>query len=180
MAGRWVAIWGVAGIVALLGQALWRLTPIAIEAVAGGLTGVQWVVLGAWVVVNAHAEGYRGFHCRFAPRVIARAVHLARNPSLARGILAPLFCMSLFGASRRGVIVARSVFLGVLVLIATVRALSQPWRGIIDAGVVVGLGIGTLSIGYHALRVLRGHAPVDPDLPPGESPAPTQSMRAPS
>jgi hypothetical protein len=170
MAGRLTAVWGVLGVVGLLSQALLRLTPLAIDALRGGLTPVQWVVLIVWVLLNAHAEGYRGFHRRFSPRVIARAQHLAEHHTPLRVVFAPLFCMSLFGASRRGKIVARSVTSGIIVLVLIVRALDQPWRGIIDAGVVVGLGLGMLSLLYFAVRAVLGHPPaIDPDLADGEA-----------
>lgn len=161
-----VAVWGVAGVLALLGQAIWRLAPLAIEALASDLGGAHWVFLAGWVAFMAHAEGWRGFHCRVSPRVVARARHLAEHPRPLSVALAPLYCMSLFGASRRGVIVARIVFVGVLGLILVVRTLPQPWRGLVDAGVVVGLGIGALSIVYYGLRAFMGaRLPVGPDLP---------------
>jgi hypothetical protein len=169
MGRKLIAAWGVLGVLALLAQALVRLTPMALEALRGELTGLQWGVLAGWVVVSAHAEGYRGFHRRFSPRVVARARHLATAPAgrvgVASLVLAPLYCMSLFGASRRGVLVARSIVVGVVILVVLVRMLDQPWRGIIDAGVVVGLGLGALSIVYFAVRAIGGTPPpIDPDL----------------
>ena len=42
----WLAFsWGLLGVVALLSQAMFRLGPLAWEAVEGGLSTVQWVVL---------------------------------------------------------------------------------------------------------------------------------------
>jgi hypothetical protein len=42
----------------------------------------------------------------------------------------------------------------------------QPWRGILDGGVVVGLAAGTLSILYFFSRALRGDpADVPANLP---------------
>lgn len=163
-----VAVWGVAGVLALLGQAIWRLTPLAVEALGSDLRGAHWVFVAAWIAFMAHAEGYRGFHCRVSPRVVARARHLAEHPRPISVALAPFYCMSLFGASRRGVIVARTVFVGVVGLILVVRTMPQPWRGLVDAGVVVGLGIGALSIVYYGLRASAGaRLPVGPDLPVG-------------
>src|SRR5690606_20451121 len=157
---------GVLGVLALVVQPLFRLAPYTIEAIRGGLTGWQWVVMLTWVLVNAHAEGWRGFHQRFSPRVVARAFHLGRHPRPAWVVLAPLFCMSLFHASRRGLIVARVLVVGIVILVLAIRQLEQPWRGIIDAGVVVGLGIGALSLVWDFGRALAGHPPpVPPDLP---------------
>jgi hypothetical protein len=158
--------WGVLGVVALLVQALWRLTPIALEALGSGLSPLHWGITLAWVGINAHAEGYRGFHRRFSPRVVARAQWLADNPRPWLVALAPIFCMSLVHASRRGLIVARVLLLGIVGIVAVVRLLPQPWRGIVDAGVVVGLGLGLLSLLYFYVRELWGHPPAaDPDLP---------------
>jgi hypothetical protein len=163
MGAKLIGAYGVLGVVALLAQALWRLTPRAWEAIAGGLTTTQWVVTVVWVVAMAHAEGYRGFHRRFSPRVVARAQYLAEHPT------PPLYCMSLFAASRRGMIVARGLVVGITVLVVLVRMLPQPWRGIVDAGVVVGLALGTLSILYYAGRAVAGYEPVvPPDLPEDE------------
>ena len=165
----WLAFaWGLLGVVALLSQALVRLGLLAWEAIDGGLSTGQWVGLVAWVVVMAHSEGYRGFHRRFSPRVVARALHLRRNPTPIRVALAPLFCMSLFGASPRGMKVARLVVLGIVSLVLVVRMLEQPWRGIIDAGVVVGLGIGLLSLFGFVVSAAFGRPPgIDPDLAEG-------------
>jgi hypothetical protein len=168
--GWLVFTWGVLGVVALLGQALLRLSPLAWEAVTSELSALQWLVLAGWVVLNAHAEGYRGFHRRFSPRVVARALHLARHPRPIFVAFAPIFCMSLVGASRRGQIVARVVVVAIVALVIGVRMLEQPWRGIIDAGVVAGLGLGTLSLLGFVVAALLGRPPsIDPDLAPDVS-----------
>ena len=165
-----IAVWGVGGVLLLLSQALWRLTPLALEALRSELAVWQWVVTAVWIVAMAHAEGYRGFHRRFSPRLVARAQHLAEHPTALRVALAPAYCMSLFGASRRGMLVARLLLGGIIVLVIMVRMLEQPWRGIIDAGVVVGLAIGTLSILYYSARAAAGREPaVPPDLPEDEA-----------
>jgi hypothetical protein len=164
--GRVAFLWGVLGVMALVIQPLFRLGPLVLEAIEGGLSAMQWAVLCVWVAINAHAEGYRGFHRRFSPRVIARAAYLRQHPRPLWVVLAPLFCMSLLHASRRGLLVARLLVVGIVVLVITIRWLDQPWRGIVDAGVVVGLGLGLVSLGGWLLRDVLGHAPsVSPDLP---------------
>jgi hypothetical protein len=80
--------------------------------------------------------------------------------------LAPFFCMSLFSATRRGLIVAWAVVGGVAALVAGVRMLPQPWRGIVDAGVVAGLAWGTLALVLYFARALAGRLPdITDDLP---------------
>ncbi len=47
-----------------------------------------------------------------------------------------------------------------------VRALAQPWRGIVDAGVVVGLTWGCVAILVFWARSLLGRPPeIAPDFP---------------
>ena len=160
------ALWGIAGVLALLGNAIYRLTPYAVELARLRLDAVQITVLVGWVAFNAYAEGYRAFHRMFSPRVVARARTLDNAPWLHK-LLAPIYCMGLFHATRKRLLVSWTVTLAIIGIVIVVRALAQPWRGIIDAGVVVGLAIGVVSIIYHYLRALAGHAmPVPADLPP--------------
>jgi hypothetical protein len=164
----WVALaWGVLGFFMLLVNALYRLTPIAWEAVDGGLlVWWQWIVLAGWVLVMAYAEGYKGFQKRFSPRFAARAMYLAEAPSVGRALLAPFFCMGLFHAKRRVIFAAWGVTVGVIILVIAVRQLAQPWRGIVDAGVVVGLAWGLIAcVGYVIQAVRRQPLPSGPEVP---------------
>lgn len=159
-------LWGIAGVLALLVQAIYRLTPYALEAIDAQLGTVESAVLVAWVAINAYSEGYRGFHKMFAPRVIARAQALDANPRPLLVLLAPLFCMGLIHATRKRLIVSWVLTLGIVGFVIVVRRLDQPWRGIIDAGVVVGLGAGVVSTLYFLVLALAGRPmPVSPDLP---------------
>jgi hypothetical protein len=155
-----VFAWGTAGVTALLGQAIYRLTPQALEPlVHGNLTPFQVALYVGWVLFAGYTEGYRAFQGRFSPRVVARAVYLAKNRDPWHVALAPLFCMSFFHATRRGLIAAWTVTLLVLVAVMIVRQLPQPWRGIVDGGVVVGLSWGTLAIFANVIQVFRGVEP---------------------
>lgn len=164
----WAALaWGVLGFFALMTEALVRLTPIAWEALSGGkLAWWHWASLAVWVVAMAYTEGYRGFQKRFSPRFAARAMLLVDSPSPLRAILAPLFCMGLFHATRRVLVVSWSIVIGVVILILAIRQLDQPWRGIIDAGVVVGLTWGLVASVAWVIQALRRQPlPGGPDLP---------------
>ena len=133
------AIWGVLGVVALLAYSLFRLWPCAVGTFEVPLTWYHWAALVVYVVFMAYSEGYRGFQQAFSPRVVARAKYLSQNPRPLHVALAPLFCMGYFYATRRRLIVVYVLTIFIVLLIVLIRLLDQPWRGIIDAGVLVGL-----------------------------------------
>lgn len=154
--------WGIVGVIAILGKAIYQLVPVALRAFEHSLGLVHWTTLVAWVAFMAYSEGYRAFHQGFSPRVVARAHHLAAHPRTLFVVLAPFYCMGLLHATRKRLIVSWCVTLGIVALIVLVRQLDQPWRGIIDAGVVLGLSIGIASILYYAFGK---SSPVAPDVP---------------
>lgn len=76
--------------------------------------------------------------------------------------------MALIHATPRRQIVSWSVTIGVTAIVALVKRLPYPWRNILDAGVVVGLSWGTLSIiGLYIQAWWNGKPPtnVDASLP---------------
>lgn len=171
--GALLAAWGVFGVLALLAKALLGLTPIALEALTSSeLQWWHWLVTAAWIAFMAYSEGYKGFQKRFSPFVAARALELRENPSWVRGLLAPAFCMGLFQATRRRLMVSWGILIGVTLLVVVVRLLDQPWRGIVDAGVVVGLGWGAASLlASVAKGAFTGQASADPELPVAPTPS---------
>jgi len=164
---RIAALWGVLGFCALLGQAVFRLTPLALAPIrAGGLTAWHWTLYGGSILFNGYFEGYRAFQKLTAPRIVVRALHLGEHPRPLHVLLAPFFCTGLFHATRRRVIAMWILYGGLVALIVSVRQLSQPWRGMIDAGVVVGLTWGVIAILVTYLRAMAGHVPAaSPELP---------------
>jgi hypothetical protein len=163
------ALWGIFGFVLILCQAVYRLAPLAWQPIAAGdLETWQWALYGFSILFNAYSEGYRAFQLQVAPRVVARADHLASQPKFWHVLFAPLFCMALFHASRRRLIVAWAVYAGIVVIVIFVKRLSQPWRGMIDAGVVVGLSWGIIAIIAAFVARMRGGAlQSSADLPDG-------------
>jgi hypothetical protein len=163
-----VVLWGTVGVVAVLVDAIIRLLPNAIEPIATDTLDVQGALAYVAAIIGlAYAEGYRGFQRRFSPRVVARAARLAGSPQpIWRLVLAPLMTMGLIHATHRRLLATWMLVAMIVALIVLVSLLEQPWRGAVDAGVVVGLSWGTTTILLELIRFLRGRMPtIDPDLP---------------
>jgi hypothetical protein len=164
--GKVGAVWGVGGVLAILLSACARLGPYAADAVRQGLTPFQWLVGIVTVLFMGYSEGYRGFQIAFSPRVVARARTLVTDPRPVRIALAPLFCMGWIGATPRRLATSWGITVGIVILVVLVRHVPQPWRGVIDAGVVIGLAWGIVAIVWFSFEALRGRAPaISPDVP---------------
>jgi hypothetical protein len=161
------AVWGLAGTTLLLSQAVWRMLPVVAEAFTQHRLGpAHWAGAVAGVVLMGFYEGYKGFQRGFSPRVVVRALHLARNPRPLHALLAPLFCMGLLHASRRRLVASWTILGLVVAAVAAVRTVPQPARGIVDLGVVVGLAWGLVALVAFACRAAAGRPPrAAPDLP---------------
>jgi hypothetical protein len=165
MLGLLAVTWGMLGVWLLLGSAIVRLTPIGLSIFSMDLSWYHWLVLAVWVVGMAHREGYVGFQKGFSPRVAARLAYLRRNPTPLRTILAPFFCMGYFDIERRRQIVVIGVTLMVISFIVIARQLPQPWRGIVDLGVVVGLLWGVIALLIFTVMAFAGRLRESPMLP---------------
>ena len=166
-AGMFGAAWGLIGVTALLVYAVYRLSGMTIAGFAHELDWRHWSLLIANTLFMAHSEGYRGFQKGYSPRVVARARHLVTNPIPVRVILAPLFVMGYFATTRRRLIATYLLTIMIVTLIIAFQYLSQPWRGMLDFGVVVGLTWGIITIVIFAFRAFTGapfaHSPELPD-----------------
>jgi len=164
-ASFWSIFWGLGGFSALLLYAIYRLGRHMLTATDYEWSWLQWLVCIANVLFMAWSEGYRGFHQSFSPRTVARAMYLSRNPSFWPMVLAPVYCAGYFGAAKR---VRMVVWIGTVLIVLAVLVLQQtpqPWRGIIDAGVVVGLTWGTASLMLTTIRgFASGEYPADPRI----------------
>ena len=158
--GQILAAWGILGVLMLLGNAIKRLLPIALQPFYNNdLTSMQWTIYTTWGLFMAYAEGYKGFHQKFSPLVVKRAFTLHNNRSILNIIFAWAYSMGLFAATKKRMIISWSISAGVMVLVMLVKNLSHPWRCIVDGGVVAGLTIGSLSIVYHYIIAIFGKLP---------------------
>lgn len=171
---RVLAGWSVLQVVSILANAIRRLVPVALQPlIQNDMQPMQWAMYIGWSLYMGYAEGYQAFQLKFSPLVVKRAFGLSEDPAglpmrVLSVILAGPYAMGLFGATRNRMIVSWSITAGVFAVVNVVKKLPYPYRAIVDAGVVVGLGYGTLSILWQAVRAMFGLdslADVDPCLP---------------
>ena len=164
--GWLAALWGLSGVCLLLAFAIARLVGIGLASFDYQFAWYHWLILLANIVFMAYSEGYKGFQKAYSPRFAARIRHLREHPRLSHFILAPLFSMGYFHTTRKRLLVTYVLTAVIILLIIIVHQLPQPWRGILDIGVVVGLCWGLVSIltfSWQALR--RADFPYSPELP---------------
>jgi len=171
------SMWGSFGVIYILAKAIVRVLPIALEPFKKSSTSslvlspIQWSLYVTSCLFFAYFEGYKGFHLKFSPLVVRRSFTMV--PGTKQGnnpinyLLAPLYSMGLFAATRKRMIVSWSISIGVTIIVALVKKLSPVARCILDAGVVVGLSVGSMSILYCYVRsMITGTLPtIDPCLP---------------
>ena len=166
MLGRIGFIWGSLGVLSLLIFSVVRLSNIALEFFLYPVHIWHWLALVVWVVFMAYSEGYKGFQQTFSPRVAARLIWLRQNPKAWLVALAPLYAMGFIYASKKRIIISYTILIMVMVFVAIAVNLPQPWRPIVDAGVVVGLLWGATVTGWYIFVAIRTDTSlVNPELP---------------
>jgi hypothetical protein len=74
--------------------------------------------------------------------------------------------MGFIYASKKRAIISYTILVMVMIFVVIAVNLPQPWRPMVDAGVVVGLLWGTTATWWCILTALRTDtSTVDPDLP---------------
>lgn len=165
--GLVAALWAVIGFTALITSALYRLSLKAREAFSSHeFSPMMWVVLIVFAIFMLHSEGYRGFQQNFSPRAAARALYLARHARWLDLLFAPFFIMCYYHSTRKRKIVSWCLTLGIIGLILLFSTLPQPWRGILDIGVVLGLLYGLCSFFIFVVKAFCSKSfDRDPALP---------------
>lgn len=153
-------IWGVFQVLTILGNAIKRVVPIALQPfLQKDMLPIHWAAYTVWCLVMAYSEGYKAFHLKFSPMVVGRAFSLNENQSIVNYLFAGPYSMGLFAADRKRMIVSWSVLAGVFSIVNLVKKLPYPYRSIIDGGVVVGLTLGSISIVFNSIRAIFGYKP---------------------
>lgn len=167
------SLWGAGGVIMILRKSIVRILPIAMEPFGSSAPfPLSTFQLGSYIAMCvwfAYVEGYKGFQLKFSPLVVSRAFTLKPmyGTPIHHILGAPFYSMGLFHATKKRKIVSWSVTLGVAVIVAAVKRLPYPWRNIIDAGVIVGLTWGSLSIAIEWVKVVlkKKKNTIDPALP---------------
>lgn len=149
------AWWGIIGVLLALAKAVIDLGGRGLQTLRGGLAPGEWAALGALVVLFVYVEGMRALQLRFAPHVVARAQALRGDQPLIWRVLAPLYAFGLAGAPARALLRAWAGVAAIVIAVIIVRAMPEPWRGIIDLAVAAALLWGTVALAILAFRRLR-------------------------
>ena len=155
-------IWGIVGISLLLTSSVWRVAQVVVDGLAYPITLVHLPAAVLWMGFMGYTEGYRGFQLGYSRRVVLRALSLQAETRLLPRVLAPLTCMGLIFAPWSRLRVSWFVVLAIVGVVSVVRAIPQPWRAIVDAGVVLGLGWGLVAVWVYTARALAGHSVPEP------------------
>jgi len=177
LANTVASLWAAGGFIMILGKSIKRILPIALEPFNGAAASLSTLQLASYVGMClwfAYVEGYKGFQLKFSPLVVARAQTLKpfeKGSPIIHTILGPFYAMGLFHATKKRKIVSWSVSIGVGFIVAAVKKLPYPWRNIIDAGVIVGLTWGSVSIVAEWVKavIMGREIKIDPALPGSES-----------
>lgn len=145
-------IWGFAGVSLILLHGITCVYPYVVTLDFSKMFWYHYLSLIISIIFLGYAEGYKGFQLSFSPRVAQRLKLVFKNPSFVNVVLSPLFCMGFFGISKKRMKITYILTITIIFLIIIIERISEPWRGIIDTGVLVGLSWGLLSFWFFCLK----------------------------
>ena len=160
-------IWGILGATILLSMAISRMLSHVFEAFSGPYQLGFWhyLVGGAWLFFMAYCEGYKGFQKGYSPRVASRALYLRDKCTWPRLILAPLFCLGFINSTKRRKITIVILLIVITLIVTLFKHIPQPWRGVLDLGVAVGLSWGLIAMWVFLVKFWPlKDVPYDPEV----------------
>lgn len=157
-AGMATSAWALVGVSALFASAAYRLGERGLDVIRNGLGGWEWAALAGLTVVFVYGEGVLALDRKWVPGLMRRIRELRRERSLVLRLLAPLYGLSLIGAPRRKLVLSWLGTAAIVGAILLVRALPEPWRGIVDFAVAAALALGLVSILRRAPSIWRAGA----------------------
>lgn len=150
-----VVAWALLGVVVLLSTAVARLAARGIETLRNGLTPWEWGALVGLTATFVYGEGVRALQRRWVPHLLDRVRRLRGERDVLLRLAAPLYGLSLVGASPRALFRAWAGTAAIVAAVMVVRAFPEPWRGITDLAVAAAVGWGLLVILRRAPRAFR-------------------------
>jgi len=153
-AGRAAVWWAVAGVAAILAEAVVSLAAIGLATLRAGLSPLEWLAFFVCATGFFYGEGVRALQRRWVPFVMRRAASLRHTGSTLDRVLAPLYAMALVGAPRATLLRAWAGVAGIVLAVVVVSRLPAPWRGIVDLSVALALAWGLLAVVRCAIRML--------------------------
>ena len=145
-------IWGFVGVSLILLHGITCVYPYVVTLDFSKMFWYHYLSLIISIIFLGYAEGYKGFQLSFSPRAAQRLKLVFKNPSFVNVVLSPLFCMGFFGISKKRMKITYILTITIIFLIIIIERISEPWRGIIDTGVLVGLSWGLLSFWFFCLK----------------------------
>ncbi len=142
---RLAQTWALLGFCLLLGYAVFRLFGHFQDSWNLEYHWYHWILLVVNTVFMAYSEGYKGFQNSYSIKFAGRLKQLETTPSTLKLLLAPLFCMNYFATAKKDMILSYVLTVAIIVLVIVFSFIPQPWRGILDVGVVVGLTYGIIA-----------------------------------
>lgn len=158
MSERWRAagaVWAITGVALLFGHAAYRLGARGVSTIRNGLDAAEWVALALLTAMFIYGEGVRALQRRYVPHVMRRVSLLRDRAKVSHHLLAPLFALSLVGASTRSLLLAWAGVAAIAGAVVVVSRFPEPWRGIVDFAVAAALGWALVALLVSARRVLR-------------------------
>lgn len=151
--GDAATVWAVAGVALIFIQAILSLGERGLQTVRAGLSTGEWIALVLLTVLFVWGEGIRALARRWVPFVMRRAASLRNETRLMPQLLAPLHAMALTHAPSRTLVRAWLGVAGIVAAVLIVRALPDPWRGLIDLAVAAALTCGLVAIAVQGARL---------------------------
>ena len=136
---------------AIFADAIVQLARRGLITMRAGLDPLEWLAFALLLVAFVYGEGLRALARRWVPAMLARARTLGPASPRLHELLAPLYAMSLIGADARTLVRAWTGVALIVLAVFAVRALPEPWRGIVDAAVAAALLVGLWAIVRGAL-----------------------------
>ena len=147
--------WAVSGVAGLFAWAVYRLGARGLETLRSGLGVFEWTAAVVLTAAFVYGEGLVALDRRWVPRLFERARRLRGERRLLPRVLAPLYGLALLGSDRAEVARGWAGTLAIVVAVLVVRALPEPWRGIVDFSVAAALAWGLSAIVRRFPAVVR-------------------------